>query len=135
MSLIQVNLCPTDRQLRQFGLACLVALPAIGWIVGLGGPKVITLAIIGILLLIAGLIAPRMLKPFFLLLTLVASPIGMILGELSMLAIYFAIVFPIGLLLRMLHRVPLELNLDRDQKSYWTSKERAKGVTTYYRQS
>ncbi|MGB0599804.1 MAG: hypothetical protein ACPGLY_24230 [Rubripirellula sp.] len=135
MSVIQVNLCPTDRQLRQFGLACLVALPAIGWGLSLSGTKVMTLAMIGILLLIIGLIAPRMLKPVFLLLSLVASPIGMILGELSMLVIYFAIVFPIGLLLRMLHRVPLELNFDRDQESYWTSKECAKDVTNYYRQS
>lgn len=135
MSVIQINLCPTDRQLRQFGLACLVALPVIGWMLGLRGPQGMALAMIAILLWIVGLIAPRMLKPFFLLLSLVASPIGMILGELSMLVIYFAIVFPIGLLLRMLHRVPLELNLNRDQKSYWTSKECAKDVTTYYRQS
>lgn len=135
MKVDQVNWCPTDPQLRQFGLACVVALPAIAWGLGLSGPKVITLVMIGMLLSVAGLVVPRMLKPLFLLLSLVASPIGMILGELSMLVIYFAIVFPIGLLLRMLHRVPLELNLDRDRKSYWTSKECAKDVTTYYRQS
>ncbi|MDG2222356.1 MAG: SxtJ family membrane protein [Rubripirellula sp.] len=135
MSLLQINLRPTDRQLRQFGLACLVALPAIGWIWGCSGSKITTLAMIGMLPAIAGLIAPRILKPVFVFLILVASPIGMIMGELAMLAIFFGMVLPIGLLLRIFQRAPLELDLDRDRESYWENKERSEDAATYYRQS
>ncbi len=90
---------------------------------------------IGMLPAFAGLIAPRILKPVFVFLILVASPIGMIMGELAMLAIFFGMVLPIGLLLRSFQRAPLELDLDRDRESYWENKERSEDAATYYRQS
>ena len=135
MSILQINLAPTDRQLRQFGVACFVALPAIGWLWGVGGSAMTALAVTGLLLAIAGLLFPRLLKPVFLLLTLVAAPVGMVMGELAMLVIYFGIALPIGLTLRMLRRVPLQLELDRERETYWEKKERSKDVANYYRQS
>ena len=32
MKLVEINWNPTDRQLRQFGMIALVALPALGWL-------------------------------------------------------------------------------------------------------
>ena len=40
MKLIEINWQPTDRQLRQFGVICLVALPALGWLWG-GGTTIV----------------------------------------------------------------------------------------------
>ena len=135
MKLIAINWHPNDRQLRQFGIICLVALPLVGWIWGAGSSTLGVLAGIGLLLAVAGIVKPRILAPLFLGLTLVATPIGMVLGELAMLLIYFTIFLPIGLAFRLLKRDALRLKIDRDTASYWQAKKQPKNMASYYRQS
>ena len=135
MKLIEINWQPTDRQLRQFGIICLVALPAIGWFWG-AGPQLITgLAIAGGVLALAGLVAPRLLKPVFLGLSILVMPIGLVIGELAMVLIYFGVFLPIGLVFRVVRRDALHLKCDRNQPSYWKPKQQPASVASYYRQS
>lgn len=135
MKLIEINWQPPDRQLRQFGLICLVALPALGWFWG-AGPQLITgLAIAGGVLALAGLVAPRLLKPVFLGLSILVMPIGLVIGELAMMLIYFAVFLPIGLAFRVLKRDALQLKIKRNQSSYWKTKNPPSNVASYYRQS
>lgn len=135
MKLIEFNWQPTDRQLRQFGVICLFALPALAWLWGGGTTIVMTLALAGLLLAVAGMAVPTVLKPVFLALTIVATPIGMVIGELAMLAIYFAVFLPFGLVFRLAKRDSLQLRLDQDKESYWEAKKQPANIASYYRQS
>ncbi len=135
MKLIEINWQPKNRQLRQFGMICLVALPAIAWLWG-GSPTVVmALALTGVVLAVVGLAAPACLKPVFLALTILATPIGMLIGELAMLIIYFGIFLPLGLIFRIIRRDALQLRLDRSKESYWEAKKQPVDVASYYRQS
>ena len=135
MKLVEINWTPSDRQLRQFGVICLVALPLVAWLWG-GGTQVIAgTAVAGLVLAIAGWFVPRTIKPIFLLLTIVATPIGMVIGEFAMMAIYFGVFLPIGLIFRLIGRDALQRTIDRDQKTYWQPKEQPKDAASYYRQS
>ena len=135
MKLVEINWNPTDRQLRQFGAICLVALPVVSWIWGGGTLIVILLAIIGLAVAIAGVAVPQTLKPIFLVLTLMVAPIGMVIGELALFVIYFGCFSPLGLVFRIAKRDVLQLTLDRQSKTYWQTKKQANGVSSYYRQS
>ena len=135
MGLVEINWTPTDRQLRQFGVICLVALPLVGWLWGDDLPIVGCLAAAGSALAIVGLVVPKALKPLFLLLAIVATPIGQLIGELAMLVIYFAVFLPIGICFRVLNRDALQLKLNRNATSYWHPKPQPRGATSYYRQS
>ena len=135
MKLIEINWQPTDRQLRQFGMICLVALPAIAWLWGGTATIITALAVTGLVLAMVGWAAPAMLKPVFLALTIAATPIGMVVGELAMLIIYYGVFLPFGLVFRILRRDSLELKIRRDQDSYWEAKKQPSDVASYYRQS
>lgn len=135
MKLIDFNWQPTDRQLRQFGIICLFALPAIAWLWGAGSSFVATLALVGLVLASIGLASPTFLKPVFLGLTIVATPIGMVIGEVVILAIYFGVFLPFGLVFRLAKRDSMQRTLDKNRKSYWQAKKQATSVASYYRQS
>jgi len=135
MKLVEINWNPTDRQLRQFGAICLVALPAVGWMWGLGTTVVVTLALVGLVLACTGMAAPVILKPIFLALMLVTSPIGMVIGELAMLLIYFAVFLPLGLVFRVVGRDALQRRLDHKRTTYWQAKKQPAGVASYLHRS
>lgn len=135
MKLIEINWQPTNRQLRQFGVICLIALPTVAWLWGGGTTIVMALALTGLVLAVVGLAAPVMLKPVFLALTILATPIGMLIGELAMLIIYFGIFLPLGLIFRITRRDALQLRLDRSKETYWQAKKQPVDVASYYRQS
>ncbi len=135
MKLVAINWNPNDRQLRQFGIISFAALPLVGWIWGAGVLVLGVLAGTGLILAVAGVVRPRMLTPLFLGLSVVATPIGMVLGEFAMLLIYFGIFLPIGLVFRLLRRDALQLKIDREANSYWQAKKQPKNMASYYRQS
>lgn len=135
MKFVEINWNPTDRQLRQFGVISALVLPGVAWYREGSQVLVIGLAAIGIAIAVVGWFCPRGLKPLFVGLTIVAIPIGMIVGELALLAIYFFVFLPIGLAFRFAGRNSLRLKHDRNATTYWQSKPQPVGVANYYRQS
>ncbi len=134
MKLVEIHWNPTIRQLRQFGLIALAALPAVGWLWGGGLPIVAGLAVVGAMLALLGFVWPRSLAPLFIGLSLVAIPIGIVLGELALLFIYFGVVAPIGLVMRRLGHDPLDRTLRREAATYWQPKKQPQGPASYLRQ-
>ncbi|MEK6235643.1 MAG: hypothetical protein N2C14_13120 [Planctomycetales bacterium] len=135
MRLVEIQWNPTRRQLRQFGMICLVALPAAGWFWGGGLLVVGMLACAGFVAAVAGFLAPSLLKPVFVTLMLLAAPLGMVIAELAMLLIYFGVFLPIGLVFRLARRDGLDRTMDKKATTYWRSKKQPGGPASYYRQS
>ena len=133
MSLVEINWSPTQRQLRQFGLLCLIALPLLGWLWGANSTWIVVL--FGIASATAGVsyLQPRIVRPLFVGLILLTAPFGMIIGELAMLLIYFAIFLPISVLFRIVRRDALQLRIERERESYWRAKAEPKDIASYYR--
>jgi len=134
MKLVEINWNPTDRQLRQFGVIWLIALPFIGLLWGASLPVLLVLATIGVGISVLSQALPRTLKPIFLAMTVVATPIGIVLGEAALLLTYFGVLFPIGLVFRLVRRDALRLKRDSTATTYWEAKEPPRNVASYYRQ-
>ena len=126
---------PNLRQLRQFGLIALVALPTVGWLWGAGTTLLTWLAVGGVVLGAIGFVAPAFLGPLFVGLSIVTMPLGMVIGELTMALVYFCVFVPIGLVFRLAGRDPMQRHVDRDRASYWEPKKKPASVSSYYRQS
>ncbi|MEM7476533.1 MAG: hypothetical protein AAF483_16215 [Planctomycetota bacterium] len=135
MSLVEVNWQPADRQLRQFGLVCFIALPMVAWIWGASALWIGILAAVAALIAIGGFVAPQLLKPIFLALMIITIPIGMVVGELAMMFIYFLVFLPLGLVMRMAGRDALQLRIKKETSSYWETKKKPKSAASYYQQS
>ena len=102
MALIDINWNPSKMATTPIrsSSAC-IAFPLIGWVWS-GGRGDVTgwMAAIGVVCAATGLFYPLGLKPIFLLLTCVAVPIGIVVGELAMLVVYFGLILPIATVFR-----------------------------------
>ena len=134
MKLIQANWQPTPRQLRQFAGTCLVVLPVLGWLWGVSENVMIAMAGGGLLIGLVGYALPKSVQPLYLTLMVITTPIGIVLGELAMLTIYFGLFWSMGVVFRLLRRDALQLQLDRAHTTYWQPKPQPRNVTSYYRQ-
>lgn len=134
MSIVEVNWNPSSKQLRQFGVICLFALPMIAWFWGASTNFILVLAAIGMVIALASMFLPQLVKPLFLGLMLVTAPIGMIIGEFAMLLIYVLTIIPIGLIFRLTGRDALQGRLDRNAQTYWKNKKQPASAKHYYRQ-
>ncbi len=86
------------------------------------GTAVYILAGVGGALMLLGATAPRVLKPVFLVWMALAVVLGYVMTRVILTVVFYAVVSPIGLIMRAVGRDPLERRLDPDAKSYWLEK-------------
>lgn len=134
MKLVEMNWTPSPRELRQFGVIALVALPLLGWMWGAGTTLLIILGVSGGLLAVLGLVAPPLVKPVYVGLCLITLPIGLVVGEVLMAVVFYGVFLPIGLVFKLIGRDGLELQIDRGCKSYWSAKKQPANAASYFQQ-
>ncbi len=153
MALIEINRDPSPRELRQFGLIALFALPLLAWLFTtstdirgclFGGQALIwhggnvaaiaVSAVVGGSLALLGYIKPQWLAPIFIGLSYLTMPIGLVLGEAIMLITYFALFVPVGLFFRLIGRDSLQRKINRASNSYWREKRQPREAQSYFRQ-
>jgi hypothetical protein len=143
MPLIELNTNPTDRQLRQFAglvvpLAALFVLALLWWrglgwtglgAVVLGGVAIGTLAFA-----VVGAWRPAWARPVYVVWMIAAYPLGWIVGHVVLGAVYYLIVTPIGLIMRIIGRDPLTRRFDPNRTSYWEPRQENTDAKRYFRQ-
>jgi hypothetical protein len=141
----EINWDPSARQLRQFGGAALIALPLAGWAVnGFADPanlsfaallSISCLATVGAGLATLGLIAPGAIKPMFVGAMLIGWPVGLVIGEVMLVVVYYGLFTPTAFLFRIIGRDALQRKPDRSLHTYWTPKRSATNAECYFRQT
>lgn len=136
MSLVRINRHPSPRDLRVFAALWLVfvgALAAIAWRRGLSvGALVAGLAAAGVF--VPGMLAPRSVRLVYLGAVCATFPIGFVMSYLILGTVYFLVLTPVGLVMRMLGNDPLTRRFDAGQKSYWKARGGPKSAHSYFRQ-
>ncbi|RLS78763.1 MAG: hypothetical protein DWI00_03260 [Planctomycetota bacterium] len=134
MAVFHINTNPSQRQLRQFGLLCVVLLPLITWVWGASGSIIQATAMIGAGLGLLGIFAPKLLKPVFIGLVLVSFPIGLIVGELVLLMIFVGVFLPMALLFRIMGRDALQRRMSVQSETFWVPRNAPANVRRYFQQ-
>ena len=134
MALVEFNWKPTDRQLRQFGVVSAFALPLIGWFWSTPSSVIGFLALIGFIIGMVGWVWPQLVKPIFISLAVIATPIGMVVSELMMVLIYGLVFVPMGLWFRIIGRDAMNQR-SSPKESYWEPVKKPRSAASYYRQS
>jgi hypothetical protein len=93
-----------------------------------------TLAGVGVLSLLLGLVYPRANRVIFVGTAILAYPIGLVLSYVIMGVLFFLIIAPIGILLRILGKAPLARSYDRNATTYWSKAHPSRGQQSYFRQ-
>jgi len=80
---------------------------------------------IGIALILAGLAKPRLLGPVQRLWTGASTAVGWVMTRVILCAVFFAIITPIGLALRLFGKELLDVKTDGSAATYWRGREDA----------
>ncbi len=134
MALQSIQWQPSDRQLRQFAVcaACVLTL-LLGWYQVTGWVWVSTVC--GGVLCGLAVLRPQWLKPLFVILSLVAFPIGFVVSEMVLLVLFLGVMLPLGWFRRaVLGHDPLALKPDPNAVSYWKRRKNACSLESYFRQ-
>jgi hypothetical protein len=80
-----------------------------------------------------GVWRPEAIRPVWVAALVVTFPTGWLLSRLSVALLYFAVLTPLGLLLRLLGRDPLRLRRDPATPTYWLPRPRRPRADSYLR--
>ena len=126
MAVLDINWNPSNKQLRQFSLllaALLVGLA--GWlawhshsalVVGGVGTAAVAAGLVGVL-------HPGLMRVVYVVWMAAAFPIGWVVSHLLLAAIYYLVITPIGVIMRMCGYDPVRRRFDRQAKTYWKPRE------------
>lgn len=137
MALIDLNLQPGSRDLRWFGVIVLVMFAMIGglvyWRTGALRLPAILWGIGGGLCLLYYAIEPLRV-PLFRVWMLLLFPIGWTVSHLVLGLIYLLLFAPIGLVMRLFGRDPMQRRWRPEAESYWIDRKRPSDLKGYFRQ-
>jgi hypothetical protein len=129
---------PSEKMLRQFaGLWLLFFGGLAGWQwLGRDRPLIaLAVASLAVVVGVAGLISPRLVRPVFLAWMILAFPVGWVVSNVLLAGLFYGLFTPVGLLWRLTGRDPLRRRGQPDQESYWLPRSAARNVRDYFRQS
>ena len=136
--MIQIETNPSDRQLRQFaGIWFPLFAVMVGYILisafDLHQVAYGLWAFAGIAAVV-GLIAPKAIKFLFVGLMFLTFPIGFVVSHVILVVLYYLILSPLGILLRLIGKDPMVKKPDPNASSYWKVREPVTDTETYFRQ-
>jgi ABC-type uncharacterized transport system permease subunit len=144
--MLDVNLRPGRDTLRQFGFVALGAFGLLGvlvlWkrsVIGIHlGDAAPTVAYVlwgvGVLSALHSLVAPALNRFLYVGLTLLTFPIGFVMSNVLLAVVFYLVLTPVGLVMRLCGRDPLARKFDPQASTYWVDHVEPKSVEEYFRQ-
>jgi saxitoxin biosynthesis operon SxtJ-like protein len=134
--MIQVNWDPSPRDLRVFSALWLGFFALLGFAALRGGSDraAVVLWAVGASAGLAGLIRPSLVHLLYAIWMGVTYPIGFLVSNLLLAVMFYLVITPVGLLMRLGGRDPMTRRFDRSAASYWDPRARSVRLNRYFRQ-
>jgi hypothetical protein len=144
--LVEMNLRPDARTLRQFGwialggFGLLALLAWKGWLVFAAVPEgardtvALVLAALAAVSAFFSLVYPKANLGIYLGLTILAYPIGFVLSYVIMATLFYLIIAPIGFMMRLFGHDPMDRRFMPDAKTYWLDARPQRPRESYFKQ-
>jgi hypothetical protein len=115
---------PSNRVLRQFVALGMALLAGLAWGQLRRGNGLLASACLAVAVLAgpAALARPRLARPLFVGWMILASPVGWAVSRLALALLYYGVVTPLGLLLRLAGRDALGRRYEPGLASYWVAR-------------
>ena len=135
MTLIEINWNPHRRELRMFAiaLACLCALGgAFSLQRGVSELLLSTLFGVALVVLCVAWLAPHSMRPVYLLWVLLFYPLRWLVSCLLIAVVYYLVITPVGLIIRLSGRKLIEKRFDSETSTYWKPKTETRSPKDYF---
>jgi hypothetical protein len=138
MPLIEIDWHPGPRQLRVFGVSAMVASAILAaglvWLWGAALVWALVVLALGATILLTSLLSLPAARAVYLVLTVVAMPIGCVVSFVLLAAFYLLLLTPVGLFFRAIGRDPLCRGFNRHADSYWRRRHPSADTDQYFHQ-
>lgn len=136
MSLIRINKNPTPRQLLVFGAAWLLVVGLAGAAAWRRGHPALaeTAWALAAAVPLAGSLSPGLLRGVFVGLSYASYPVGFAASYVVLALVYYAVLAPIGLAMRLFGYDPLTQRRNPGSTSLWMRRVDPKTPESYFRQ-
>jgi hypothetical protein len=137
MSLIRINRNPSRRQLLGFGVCWLLFFGCLGAAAMRRSASLNVAAILWAAALVVPLIGwafPKFMRLVYLGMAYLAFPIGFAVSHVILGIVYYAVLTPIGLVMRLFGYDPLKRPFDARAESYWVARKPSADPKRYFRQ-
>jgi hypothetical protein len=139
--MIKIDLSPKPEFLRQFALVTIVGLPlltaAVLRIAGVFAWDHLALLVAGAVALLQCTLAfagwLHLTRVVYVLLMCVSFPIGFVVSNVLLVAIYFLVFTPIGLVFRLIGRDMMGRRLEPSRTSYWHQRPAPRPLASYFK--
>jgi ABC-type uncharacterized transport system permease subunit len=138
MGFVKINRHPTIRQLHQFGLIWLGFLTFFGviaWFRLESRPTAVALWSLAAAVPIIGWLVPPFMRLVFLGMSYAAWPIGFVVSHVVLAAVYYLVLTPIGLVMRLFGYDPMARRRTAAGATFWMKRTMDdRGPQRYFRQ-
>jgi hypothetical protein len=136
------NWDPGRAERRKFACSVLIGFPVLAGVFAVLALLRHTPPGVGLLWLAAGgagagaifWVVPQIARPFYLAWYFAACCIGIVVSNALLIAFYYLVITPAGLLMRVLGRDPLQRRRDPASATYWRDAEKDVASQRYFRQ-
>jgi len=135
--MIRIEHNPSHRQLAVFGLMWLALFGILGGMAWWRTGSFVTAGVfwaIGTLIPAVGLVRPGVLRIVYLLTAYATFPIGFVVSYVILAVLYYLVLTPIGLVLRLTDYDPMQRRFDNSAKTYWSPRKQDDSTERYFRQ-
>ena len=137
-----VNWQPDIAARRSFGKSLVIGFPIMAavlscivrWNSGEWAQWLITFGSCGVLIGLLCFALPQIALPFYLFWYGIACSIGIVVSNVILAAVYYLTVTPVGLLLRIFGKDPMQRRIDPAAQTYWQDAEKDVPAERYFRQ-
>jgi hypothetical protein len=122
MGVVQINRNPSPRDLRQFGwiwMAFVAFFGAVVWFKFHNPSLARGLWVAAIVVPPVGWAVPSFMRLVFLGMSYLSWPIGFVVSHVVLAVVYYLVLTPIGLLMRLFGYDSMKKTFDREADSYW----------------
>jgi hypothetical protein len=136
MAMMPINKNPSRRELFVFALLLPVFFGVTGALRWRAGSTALAEALwtAGLVVSLATMASSKARRLVYLGCTYATYPIAWTVSHVALAAMYFLIVTPLALVLRVLGRDPLQRRFDRTAPTYWILRRPSKDTARYFRQ-
>ncbi len=146
MALVKLDLNPDRKTLRQFGLIAFIAFGLLGgWTLFRGtllgfelGTAASTtgwmIAGVGLASGLLALLFPAPLRFLYVGLMVLTFPIGFVVSHVILMVLYYLVLTPLGLLMRVFGFDPMYRKLEPQAATYWNAKAPRTDIRDYFKQ-
>ena len=136
MPLLRINRHPSPKDLRLFASLWLIFFAGFATLAWHHAHPAGAATLLGLALLVGliGWIKPPSIRLLYVGSVYVTFPIGFVLSHVILALVYYLVITPIGLLMRLLGRDPLQRRFEPALKTYWEPKTTKRTPADYLRQ-